>query len=70
MPRHKNDFEPVDRIYDVMQKEGARGAVVETAGERGEKLKMDADRKPRSAEEMETEAKWLSSFFPGYQDKL
>jgi diadenosine tetraphosphate (Ap4A) HIT family hydrolase len=72
LPRRAGDFEPVDKLYDVLDKAGASGTTAETV------IKMDSDRKPRSAEKMEEEASalylievemlrkgsgWLAGFF-------
>jgi bis(5'-adenosyl)-triphosphatase len=47
------------------QAEVELGDVTEQAKKGYERLRMDAEeaRKPRSMEEMESEAKWLSAFF-------
>lgn len=56
MPRRPNDFEPLDAIYEALDKTGASGATAELAREKPDRLKMDADRKPRTEDEMEREA--------------
>lgn len=65
LPRTASDFEPQDAIYEVLDSEGAANA---TPGQMRQnksnnKLKMDADRKPRSEDDMEQEAQWLATFF-------
>ena len=50
-----------DKVYEVLDAEGARGAVEETARPSNERLKMDSDRKPRTVEDMESEARELEA---------
>ena len=56
MPRSTGDFDPVDGVYDELEKFDASKQPT---------LKIDAseDRKPRTKEEMEQEARELAALF-------
>lgn len=68
LPRKTSDFQPQDAIYEVLDCEGAAQATPaqvkqQQKSESRQMFKMDADRQPRSEEEMEAEARWLADFF-------
>ncbi|KAI9021177.1 HIT-like protein [Hyaloraphidium curvatum] len=67
LPRRIGDFEPNDRVYDELDKHELYEALGEHFKETTHRssIKMDAEesRKPRSAEEMEREARWLATLF-------
>jgi len=78
LPRHPGDFEPVDQVYDALEKvdistdqHRAAGREGTTSGphgkQQGKAVKMDSERSNRTHEEMENEAKWLATLFPEYQ---
>jgi hypothetical protein len=67
LPRKEGDFEPVDKVYDALDKVDLTSEYHALQGEREEKgrtLLMDlASRPPRTMEEMRAEAERLSKFF-------
>ncbi len=71
MPRRSTDFDGVnDRVYPALEKAEQSLAKdftdrpgVNDAAAKGGLTVADGDRKPRSVEEMEEEARWLSSYF-------
>lgn len=64
IPRHNGDLDDkggVDAIYDMMESEdGSIGKHLREAKSRFPKPDADAERKPRSVEEMNEEAAWLA----------
>ena len=71
LPRRPGDFEPVDKVYDALETVDISADHAKQAGEQsasgGNRVKMDSERKPRSAEEMHKEAAWLAALFPDNQ---
>ncbi|KAI5480587.1 bis(5'-adenosyl)-triphosphatase [Pseudohyphozyma bogoriensis] len=70
IPRTTGDFEPLDDIYPALEKVdiAEQHALSQRAGRGGDggglKVDADEDRKPRSAEEMRTEAERFTKLFP------
>lgn len=75
IPRRSTDFDgDNDRVYPAMetsekglkrdlQGREASGGAGQAGGGGGLNVPSDDERRPRSAEEMEKEAKWLAGFF-------
>lgn len=78
LPRQGADFEGVnDRVYPALEKAEQRLAkdmLRETRGESPRTARWDTpadeDRRPRSEEEMEKEALWLSRSFDDWEERL
>ncbi|KAK0569423.1 hypothetical protein OC861_000911 [Tilletia horrida] len=65
LPRHQKDFEPNDSLYPLLQKFGFQLEEIQRAYAAGSDgvAPDDAERKPRSDEEMHNEAEWLRGQF-------
>jgi bis(5'-adenosyl)-triphosphatase len=65
LPRKAGDFEPNDKVYDAVDdasKELPAAAAAREGG--GDRVDLDKERKPRTAEEMAAEAAELRALFP------
>ncbi|KAK9893440.1 HIT-like protein [Cystobasidium minutum MCA 4210] len=66
LPRHPQDFDPIDGIYDKLDSVDIQEdfeAMKARAKLPKDKMKLDSERQSRSQEDMEKEATWLASLF-------